>query len=213
MLRRVAIFGAVGLVVLAGVAFYLWRQATALPDWYEEERVDELRAEEPPAGAPPRWVAIPVEEEEPSPQTPDEEEPPPGVKAKRYVLRNFHRRGGADQPTAIEASRATYDGKRLEAGVVLDLSRVPKDKLTPRDKALYERAVEQFPGLTRRNVYVGLEDRPVREGEALRLGEFPKVRVGNLRYDLDDAARRLGMTEAELRREFDRELARLGLGE
>ena len=110
----------------------------------------------------------------------------------------------------MRASRAVLDGDELEAGVVLDLSKVPRDKLVERDKKLYERAVKNFPGITKRDVYVGIEDEPVAKDGVLQLGPDPKVRIGNLRYSLDDAAQRLGMSPTDLRRELDRELERLG---
>jgi hypothetical protein len=58
-------------------------------------------------------------------------------------------------------------------------------------------------------VYVGIEDTPVVRDGVLQLGDAPKLRVGRLRYDLDSAAEKLGMSAADLRREFDRELRRM----
>lgn len=131
--------------------------------------------------------------------------------ARRYVLRGFHRRKRNSKKSAVKASRAVLEDGKLEAGVILDLSRVPKDDLNARDRDLYRKAVEGFPGITRRDVYVGIEDRPVTRDGVLQLGPNPQIRVGNLRYSLDKAAGKLGMSPAQLRREFDRELRRMKL--
>jgi hypothetical protein len=212
------------------VGVYYFRQATALPEWYDEEAAA-LEVSET-EGAPAQWVALDEQGEEIEDAWPDEEaqddpvaaEAPEGApapvaepkkrprkKAKKHELRGFHRRSGKNSKGVVRASRAVIEGDKLEAGVILDLSKLPKDDLVERDRKLYERAVSNFPGLTRRNVYVGIEDRPATEDGMLRLGDAPRVRIGNLHYSLPSAARKLGMTPAELRTELDRELRRMKL--
>jgi hypothetical protein len=151
-------------------------------------------------------------------QPPVEAEPAPAKrkktrrKAKAHELRGFHHQSRAKAgKTAVKASRARYEDGRLEAGVIMDLSKVPRERLSAKDRALYERAVDNFPGLTKRDVYVGIEDRPVERDGFLQLGPEPKVRVGNLRYSLSSAAAKLGFTPERLRGELDRELRRLGM--
>lgn len=191
------------------VALYLWRQATALPEWYVEEAADVGAESSPPEQepasspeAPPS--ALPL----PSPQAARPSKPA----ARRQVRRNFHQRGlPPGTQTPIKASRALLEDGKLEAGVVLDLSAVPRDQLVEHDRRLYDRAMEAFPALARRDVYVGVEDHPQTTAGGLELGPKPQVRIGNLRYSLDKAAQKLGMPPEELRREFNRELKHLGL--
>lgn len=219
---------AIGLVLLAGTgiagATYVWRQATALPEWYVEGEVsaEEDRptsaAPEPEAGMraeqPALRGGVAFEHDPPSPSAGDGFTAPrsKSTAPPRREVRQFHRRGlPPGTRTPVKASRATLDGEHLEAGVVLDLSNIPRDQLTPHDRALYDRAILAFPALARRDVYVGIEDEPRSDGKVLRLGPNPKIRVGNLRYSLAKAAEKLGIPPDELRREFDRELARIGL--
>lgn len=229
MLRKILIAAVVALVIAVASGAYLWRQATALPDWYAEADptvLDGYTAEDADDVPPSRWVAAAEPGDAPpaepagaidpagAQQAPEPVSPGRARKHRnvgRHELRGFHRRGDKGSGrSAIKASRAIYEQGRLEAGVVLDLSRIPKDKLVQRDRELYDRAVDQFPGITKRDVYIGIEDRPVSAEGVLQLGASPKVRVGNLRYSLDKAARKIGMSPAQLRREFDRELHRLG---
>lgn len=233
MLKKVAIALLVVALIGAGVAFYFFRQATALPEWYKAELALESEPADPeaPVGWEPLGEDASQDESEaeqdapeaehgpaPAPDNPAAGGPQGKPRARKRsasrgprVMRGFHRRRAKKgKKTAVKASRATYDNGKLEAGVVLDLSRVPKENLTPGDRRLYERAVEGFPGLTKRDVYVGIEDRPVTKDGVLQLGASPKVRVGNLRYSLPNAAKKLGMSEATLRRDFDNELRRLG---
>jgi hypothetical protein len=135
--------------------------------------------------------------------------PRTGPKAERHEMRGFHQHARKPSP-AIRASRAVYEHERLEIGVILDLQQLPVDKLKPRDRARYDRAVQNFPGIMERDIWVGVEDEPLSVGGYLALSPAAEVRVGKLRYSLDSAAERLGMTPIELRLEVNRELRRLG---
>ena len=223
MLKKLAI--ALGVVLLIGavVVFVLYRQVTALPDWAEDE-VAEQEAMDP--DAPVEWQAegegeapLPPEVAEALPPEPTSAPPSPASpttpapaekKAKRYVLKGFHRRGKGAGKKAVRASKAVLEDGKLEAGVVLDLSRIEDAKMSDSDRGLYEGALEAFPPLRKKNVYVGVETRPVRKDGVLQLGKRAKLRVGNVRYDLGSAARKLGMSEAGLRKALNRNLRTLG---
>jgi hypothetical protein len=229
VLRKLIIAVAAVLMLVIGVGAYLWREATALPDWYTEAgpaALDEYAAEDVADAPPPVWVPAIEQGDTPvepstvadpavAQEAPSKSASPERTRKRRntarHELRGFHRRGTkSDGRSAVKVSRAIYEDGRFQAGVVVDLSRIPKDKLVARDRELYDRAVDQFPGITKRDVYIGIEDRPVSADGVLQLGPAPEVRVGNLRYPLDTAARKIGMSPAELRRELDLELHRLG---
>ncbi len=255
MLKKVAIALAVVLLLVAGLAAYLWNQATALPEWYAQGDMSESDlaefAGESPDGEPaasPQWIALdergnrlPGEEPVALPPpfegapSPAEDAPVPEAasptraktpkakprrrdpRAKRHELRGFHVRRGKNgkrkRSPAVQASRAVYEDGRLEIGVILDLSRLPKDKLKKRDRARYDRAIANFPGITKRDVWVGVEDAPISVGGYLQLSPEAEIRVGKLTYSLASAAERMGMSQMEMRMELNRELRRLGFSD
>lgn len=135
--------------------------------------------------------------------------PRSGPKPKRFEMRGFHRHTPRPSP-AIAASRAVYEDGHLEIGVILDLQQLPVDRLKPRDRTRYDNAVRNFPGIMERDIWVGVDDEPLRVGGYLALSPDAEVRVGKLTYSLDSAAERLGMTPIELRMEVNRALRRLG---
>lgn len=230
MLKKVAIALSV-LALLAGIAaFVLYRQATALPEWADAEVAEQANLD---PDAPVVWEAesetsesLPPEVEaalppEPAPQdpAPEADSPQPAhkpsparkkKKAQRYVLKGFHRRGKGAGKDAVRASKAVLENGRLEAGVVLDLSRIKDAKMSDSDRGLYEGALDAFPPLRKKNVYVGVETRPIRKDGVLQLGKDAKLRVGSIRYDIGSAAKKLGMSEAGLRKKLNRDLRRLG---
>lgn len=194
---------------------------TAAPRWIALDEQGHRLPEADPVPLPPPFEGDPA-----SAPAPESAEAPPSSaapsrragrsapRASRHELRGFHvRRGKGGKPKrspAIRASRAVYEQGRLEIGVILDLSRLPQDKLGPKDRRRYERAVANFPGITKRDVWVGVEDEPITVDGYLQLSPGAEVRVGKLTYPLASAAERMGMSQMQLRMELNRELRRLG---
>ncbi len=200
MWKKLALFLLALLLIAGGVLFYLWRQVTALPEWYSEE-----------LAAPPEVVA---KEEAAAPVKPD------GTlvwkdSGKRKELRNFHRRIAKQDPTVakvIKASRATFEDGTLEMGVVADLRNLPNDKLNSSQRELFQKVHDNFPSATEREIYIGVEDpAPVLKDGKIELGPTAKLKVGDLTYDLNSAAARLGMSPDTLRAQFNAEARRLGV--
>lgn len=196
MWKKLGIFLLVLLLLAVGAAIYLWRQVTALPDWYEELAAAEASAPAEDAGAEPRWQ-------------------PAAAGKSGKELRNFHRKAARKSPevkAVIKASRATLDDGRLEAGVVADLRELPTEKMSGDQQGLFARARQAFPSLTERDVYIGVEDpSPVFENGGIEIGPSARVKIGNFTAPLDEAAAKLGMTPDALRRELAKQMRELGV--
>jgi hypothetical protein len=228
VLRWLAIALAVVLVAGASTALYLWRQATSLPAWADDEAdpgMDALAPAEPHGSTTPGWIEVgeELDEEVAEENVPDVGPPAPSrarpnaapkkrVDHRRRELRDFHLRAAAKNVVAAKAirrSRAIYEDGVLEAGVVVELSRIPRDELRAEDRRLLDRAFSAFPFLRDRAVYVGIEDEPTSRNGFLQLGRKTRVRVGKLEYSLAALARKLGVDARRVRAQLDRELRRL----
>lgn len=194
MLRKVAIALGILLLLAIGVIVYLWKQATALPDWYT--------AEAAPTAAPTAGDAAPKS----AGWTPTAD-------GKGQEVRNFHARSKKLKPgvrKAIKASRATYKDGNLEAGMVADLREVPAGELSSQESSFLQKARDAFPALADREVYIGIEGEPVIEDGVMKVGPKTRLRIGDLSYSLSDAAQKLGINQAQLEKELNAELARMG---
>ncbi|MFV8756665.1 hypothetical protein ACNOYE_39480 [Nannocystaceae bacterium ST9] len=198
MAKKIALALLIVLLLLAGGLGWLWMRLTALPDWYES---GELIAEDGTPTVDPDWVLIPNE--------PDD--------VHRYRIRNPHLRPKATVKAkpltkAIKGSRAIWadEGSRqeLDAGAVINLSQMDLDKLNATDRANYQKAIDAFPALTGRDVYVGIEGEVGRQGDKLTLSPDSKLRIGDTHYSLATAAKRLGMSETKLRQTIEKELGK-----
>lgn len=196
MWKKLAIFLLVLLLLAGGVLIYLWMQVTALPEWYTE-----LAAEDAPAAAEDASGRLQWQ--------------PAADGKKRQELRNFHRKAASKSPevkAVIKASKASYEDGQLEAGVVADLRKLPREKMSGDQQGLFERARQAFPSLTERDVYIGVEDpSPVLKDGRFEVGPSARVKIGNFTYSLDGAAEKLGMTPDKLRSELGKHMRELGV--
>jgi hypothetical protein len=185
-------------LLLVGVALgILWRRLTALPDWYDSP---DMIAEDGSPRVDQDWVLIPNGEPH----------------AGGFVLRNPHLRAEAKQAPlhkAIKKSRATYDHGDLEAGAVVNLSEMDLETMSPEERERYQSTIDAFPALTGRDVYVGIEGGVDRGNGTIALGSDTKLRIGETSYSLANAAKRLKMSEAQLREMIEKELAGMSVPE
>jgi len=188
----------VALMLAAGLG-WLWMRLTALPDWYES---GELITEDGTPQIDNDWVIIPTEPNQP----------------RRYQIRNPHLRQSAEAKAkpitkAIKGSRAIWadEGSKqeLDAGAVINLSQMDLDALDPSERESYRKAIDAFPALTGRDVYVGIEGEVGTQGDQLKLAPDTQLRIGDTHYSLKTAAKRLGMSESELRKTIEKELSKL----
>jgi hypothetical protein len=197
--KKIGIAVLVLVVLTVGVLGWMWYRITALPDWYES---GDMIGEGGQLRIDPAWVAIP------------DVEPPAGAPdgAKVYVLRNPHARMELDDTPiekAIKQSRAVYAGGQLEAGAVVNLAEADVDSLSAEERQKYQETVDAFPALTERDVYVGVEGEVIERDGKMVLGQDAELRVGDSRYSISSAAKRLGMSEADLRKAIEDELTQL----
>lgn len=199
-LKRILLLLLLLVLIAAGVMFYLWRQVTALPEWYTAEEASAPSGDAKAAvpDGPPAWK--------------DAAGAPAG---KRKELRNFHRRAAAKDPIVakvVKASRASFEDGTLAMGVVADLRNLPNDSLRPADRELFEKVHNAFPSATDREIYIGVEDpAPLFVGGEIELGPQAQLVLGSLKYDLDAAAAKMGMSPAALRKQWAATARNLGV--
>ncbi len=100
------------------------------------------------------------------------------------------------EPAVKRISTNIVDG-RIESGAVINLKNLPADALSQTRQEAIVKLVKAFPGLSEREVYVGIEGTPAVEGGQLRL-DGTRLRIGNLSLSVAEVAHRLGISESTL---------------
>ena len=189
---------------------YQWHQATQLPAWASEPPPTQVAQQRIVRSDSPLQWTTPTEVELPDDGDRDRE---PSVPAKKRELRNFHVQmltRGDPLEAAVSGSRATFEHGKLDAGVILDVSKINYSNMPAPDRRAVSRALDVL-GLSGKQIYVGLEDRPLNHKGILQVSDNVEVKIGNTRHSLASVAQKVGLSPAQLRRQINSTLAKSGL--
>lgn len=109
---------------------------------------------------------------------------------------------------ARSVSAQIIDGK-LEGGVTVNLSALPPDSLSSKERSLLESALRAIPELSKQDIYIGLSGQPIVEDGQVQWGPNLRVHVGGIALSVEQIAQQIGINEADLRKELNQVLADL----
>lgn len=207
-----------GITAGATAAYYQWRQATALPDWYVaqsattgfDEGVEDINARAVRDRLSQSFVATGETEDGVSVQG-----ELTGDDLNQLVVAAI-----ADDPQVgawvdpANGFNITIEDGKLKGGVVLDISdlaELPLQEFENGPQALLNRASEIFPGLAQREIYVGIEGEPQFQDGRVLIGDDVVLRVGNVKLPLSQVIEQLGTTQQALEDSLNRELELRGV--
>lgn len=108
--------------------------------------------------------------------------------------------------TAVKGVNTTVQNGKVETGAVINLSELQLNQLPGRERNALDKLVSAFPNLGNRSVYVGIEGRPTVKNGQIQLDESTRVRLGNLSFTPAELAQRLGVSEAQIRKQIELQL-------
>jgi hypothetical protein len=188
---------------------YFWYQATRLPDWYSDRSAasnsidlgDRAAVQQAQQKVHKKISHI-------QPSTDGKAE----VELKESELNALIApqvvRVAASQrltPAVKQISTTIADGK-IESGAVINLADLPTSNLSQNEQEALVKLVKAFPGLSGRQVYVGVEGVPAIKNGQINLNST-QVRIGNLRLSVAEVARQLGVSETALQEKLDRQIS------
>lgn len=197
---------AIGLI---GSPLYFWYQATRMPDWYSDRAIaansidlsDRVAVEQAQ-----QTVDAKLANVQPSADG-RTEVTLTGSELNALMASQVARIAESENlsPVVKRVSTNIVDGK-IESGAVINLSKLPETTLNQREQDALLKLAKAFPGLSERDVYVGVEGNPSIQDGQLKL-DGTHLRIGNLRLSISDVARQLGVSEDALRERLDREIS------
>lgn len=108
---------------------------------------------------------------------------------------------------ATQSITTSIEGDRVKGGVVITPARLDPQSLPGRAGHALNRALDLFPALADRPLYLGLEARPQIEDGRLVLGDDTRVQVGRMTLTLADVARLTGVTPVQINQAINQALA------
>ena len=216
--------GFVFLVIILGAGaflYYLWSQATSLPEWYTTGTASSEEGSVIFYGKGIEGIRGQVER-----KIKDQiRKTPTGSKKVEIELNESDANGlFASMVTesskkyeylkAIKASKASISDGKLDFGVVVNTSDILKEIPEEETEESGPRVINVPGFLKDKNIYLGLLGKYGLKNGRLKLDENGKIKIGAFSFSMSSALKRLGISEGRLRRKIkDLELGKLKIND
>ncbi|MEC4803872.1 MAG: hypothetical protein SAJ12_01030 [Jaaginema sp. PMC 1079.18] len=197
--------------------FYWWRQLTKVPDWYSAETtpVAQQMAETQLLELQQSRQAVFSSIERQVRQNPSSSEVTVTLTDDEIndvlVAGMVENLAGTEVLQATRGINTTIADDTIEIGMVVNTADLNLNSAENSIPVPAIQALQQFPLLKNRDLYVGLSSQPQIVNGQLQLTEDTHVRIGNLSLSLAEISRKSGMTEAEILQTANQALATLNI--
>jgi hypothetical protein len=191
--------GILGLV--AGLGYFLWERATAVPDWYAETGEETATLPTPsstpsfpsPSTSPTASALVPSA---PSISTPPTSKPTstaaaspaPTIAATPKAL-----------PVGVRSLKTQVKQDELRSGALVDLAEM-ETSAPSKQTALVQKLLVVMPQLRGQKIFLGVRGQIIEQNGQRQLAADSKLSIGKVELPLDEVAAQMSLTRADLDR-------------
>jgi cupin superfamily acireductone dioxygenase involved in methionine salvage len=203
-MKRIGIIFLILLTTGFITGFYYWRQATTLPTWYAkqattanitntrnrlsiQQTTEKIKAE---IAASTQQVAnnkdieLQLDENELN-----------NLLASEIIKKN----NKSQLAQAVKAVKTEIENGKLKSGAIVNISDISTAQLGKSEVAELTKLIKAFPTLEDREVYLGIEGKPIFKSGQLRFDENSTIKVGNLSFTQAELSEKLGIPENKIK--------------
>lgn len=201
-----------GAAVAGASAAYYWNRATALPTWYATSTLDGDLATTVSSGG--NLLETKLSTGDGVQSVNDRQVK---ITLTEPELNQLIQERLAQSPTiaplvdASQGVRATIEGDRLQAGMVINPTQIPLDGLSSDTHQTVKEAMAALPMLGDRDLYIGITGSPRVDNGRLILGDDTRVQIGNVKLSMAEVARLTGLSTAQLTEQLNLALPQGGI--
>jgi hypothetical protein len=206
-MKRLLWILAIGLLGLAaGLAYFLWERATAVPDWYVEADDETATL---PTPSPTNTLSSPVNSPVQVSASPSPSVIVPSLPLVSTTLASTATITASPSPTVLLTPKALPSGVRslktqvqqnqLRSGALLDLAEM-ETAAPSKQTALVQKLLVVMPQLRGKKVFLGVRGQIVEQNGQRQLAADSKLSIGKVELPLDEVAAQMSMTRADLDR-------------
>lgn len=203
-MKRIGIIFLILLTTGFITGFYYWRQATTLPTWYAkqattanitntrnrlsiQQTTEKIKAE---IAASTQQVANNKDIE----LQLDENE------LNNLLASEIIKKSNKSQlAQAVKAVKTEIENGKLKSGAIVNISDISTAQLGKSEVAELTKLIKAFPTLEDREVYLGIEGKPIFKNGQLRFDENSTIKVGNLSFTQAELSEKLGIPENKIK--------------
>ena len=206
-------------VVGSGGLYYLWYQATKLPDDYVTV-TDEPRVSNPSESQPSAPIAAEVAVSKSKITMPIQRArigQRVAVKLTDRDINNLVISRIADTqpnkqiPAGVKGIRTNIRDGKIYTGGLVNLDKLARDGQPGSQVAELSKITNKLPFLKDRDVYIGIVGTPTVEGSQIKFGEDTQIKVGNVNFTISQLSDNLGIAPDKIRSAIDLKLQQQNL--
>ena len=205
------------LLISAAVIYYFWRQATTIPDWYQQEMASPTSPVSPINPETLLQQKLQAAKEQ-SAQNPGPLPKQLDIRLKPQELNQIFQAELAQisaprniPATSLPNIRTQVSPDRLEVGTVVNPQSLQRLNLGPPEQALLAKLSQQFPQLQTQDLYLGIAGKPQVQQDALVLPLDSTIQIGQLSFSLAELAQQLQIPPERLQQGLALPLGQLNL--
>ena len=218
---RSTLFKLIFLVVVAssGGLYYLWHQATKLPDDYAEEVLPGTSQAKTPT-LPPKQITQQVAVSKNKITAPIQRAKVGqkiAVKLSDGDINNLVISQLADSqpnkqiPAGVKGIKTKIQNGKIHTGGLVNLDKLARDGQPGSQVAQLRKITEKLPFLKDRDVYVGIVGTPVIENNNIKFAEDTQIKVGSMNFTIAQLSENLGVSSDRIRTAIDLRLQQQNL--
>lgn len=208
-----------GLIGAVGGAYYVWHEATQVPEEYTEAvatnntstpnlplqpsqiiqqaTASKQKIEQPIARAKPgQKVAIELTDRD----------------LTNITVANLAVSQSNKQiPSGISGVNTTIKDGKIQTGALVNIDRLARDSEPGTQTAALSKLTEKLPFLKDRDVYIGIVGKPIVKEGRIKLGNDTQIKIGKVTFTVTQLAQNLGVSEAKIQQAIELKLQQQSL--
>jgi hypothetical protein len=197
-----------------GSFYYIWQQATKLPDEYveaiEANKQDSAMVPLEPSQITSQAIASRNKITQPIAKAKVGQKV--DIKLSNRDLNNLiiEKLAGsqADRqiPSGISGINTSIKDGRINTGALVNLDRLAHDAKPGSKTAGLTKLTEKLPFLKDRDVYIGIVGKPMFDGKRIEFDESTQIKVGNMNFTITQLSENLGVSPEKIQQAIDLKL-------
>ncbi|MGD9899108.1 MAG: hypothetical protein AB7T22_08275 [Calditrichaceae bacterium] len=164
--------------VIAGAIYYVYKNISYQPEWYNTTEVREFSDRLADTGKVKSRIKQKLINQGSAEISPED--------LSIIVFDQLEKETSADVGEIIKAVHSSIDKERISIEMVVDLSKIPKDKVPGNVESLFERIVSSTPDSVLQNLFVKIDGKPIISEGEISLGNEAVIYIGKMKFKLSD---------------------------
>lgn len=114
-------------------------------------------------------------------------------------------------PSGISGINTTIKDGRINTGALVNIDRLARDSKPGSKTAGLTKLTDKLPFLKDRDVYIGIVGKPMFDGKRIEFDESTQIKVGNMNFTITQLSENLGVSPEKIQQAIDLKLQQKGL--